>query len=112
MATCRRKQSQLCVSIDPALPQQRKHHTLPHHYLLREDENAQRLAFCLDIIDRVQPYTAVIKLNQHYLFGFTKRDHHTLTQAIKDNAMLSLLDLKVNDIRDSMQFAFYARAFC
>lgn len=101
------KNSVLCVGVDPALPKQRENRTIPKKYVDTYDENEARLNFCLDIIDMVKDSAVAIKPNQQYVFGFTKKQHKRLTDAIKKNDMLSILDYKLNDISDTVESAVF-----
>jgi orotidine-5'-phosphate decarboxylase len=101
------KNSILCVGIDPALPRQRRSNTIPEKYLQEKNENEARLNFCLDIIDLVKDSAVAVKPNQQYIFGFSKRDHKTLTDSIRRNGLISILDYKLNDISDTVESAIF-----
>lgn len=103
----RERKTILCVGIDPALPTQRKEKTIPSKYVDLENENESRLSFCLDIIDLVKDSTLAIKPNQQYIFGFTKNHHRALTDSIRRNGMLSILDYKLNDISDTAESGIF-----
>lgn len=101
------KNSTLCVGIDPALPGQRKDKIIPKKYYEGNDENKSRLSFSLDIIELVKENTVAIKPNQQYIFGFTKKEHRILTDSIRRNDMLSIIDYKLNDISDTVESAIF-----
>jgi len=103
----REKNTFLCVGVDPALPRQRKENTIPQKYVGINDENEARLNFCLDVIDMVKDYAIAIKPNQQYIFGFTKKQHQKLTEFIRQNGMLSILDYKLSDISDTVASAIF-----
>jgi orotidine 5'-phosphate decarboxylase subfamily 2 len=102
-----RKNSVLCVGLDPALPQQRKTNTIPDKYLLGKNPNQARLDFCLDIIKLTQDYSCAFKPNQQYVAGFTHEEHRTLTKSIREANAVSILDYKLNDIGDTVESAMY-----
>jgi orotidine-5'-phosphate decarboxylase len=97
------KNSVLCIGLDPALPYQRSKNVIPQKYLKVYDENEARLNFCLDIVEQVNEFCIAAKPNQQYLLGLTKKQHQKLTGTIKKAKMLSILDYKLNDIRDTVE---------
>jgi orotidine-5'-phosphate decarboxylase len=102
----RRKDTILCVGLDPALPGQRKGQVIPEKYV-GADENSTRLQFCLDIIERTNQYASVYKPNFQYIMGFTSREHSMLVSAIKKVDAVAILDYKLNDIGDTMESALF-----
>jgi orotidine 5'-phosphate decarboxylase subfamily 2 len=106
------KDSILCVGLDPALPRQRVRDVIPSEYLTTTDENEARLNFCLDIVEQVKEYSIAAKPNQQYVLGFTKQQHRKLTDAIRRSRMLSILDYKLNDIRDTVESSLFHLAEC
>jgi len=107
-----KKRSVLCVGLDCALPKQRSKNTIPSSYLEVLDQNEARLNFCLDIIEEIRDYSIAAKPNQQYVMGFTKEQHRTLTDAIRRNQMVSILDYKLNDIGDTVDSAIFHLAEC
>jgi len=101
------KDSVLCIGLDPALPQQRNNNTIPSKYIDRYNENDSRLNFCLDIINEVSDYCIAAKPNHQYIFGFSKKEHQVLTASIREHGMLSILDYKLNDIKDSVESSIF-----
>jgi orotidine-5'-phosphate decarboxylase len=106
------KDSVLCVGLDPALPSQRSKDVIPQQYLKVDDENEVRLDFCLDIVEQVNESCTAAKPNQQYVFGWTKKQHQKLTSAIRKANMLSILDYKLNDIRDTVESSLFHLAEC
>jgi len=102
-----KKDSLLCVGLDPALPKQRSTNTISTRYLEEGDENEARLQFCLDIIDETKDFCCAYKPNQQYVWGFTKSQHKTLTTAIHNADAISLLDYKLNDIGATIDSALF-----
>ena len=94
-----KKNSLLCVGIDPAEPSQRSKSCLP--------EGISKLDFCLKIIEDVAPYSAAIKPNRQYLRDFSRSQFQTLNEAIHHHGMVSIDDSKIADIGDTNDSAFY-----
>jgi len=101
------KKTVLCVGLDPALPGQRARNVIPAGYLQGRDENAARLAFCLDIIEQTKGSCCAYKPNQQYVAGFTAEEHRALTKAIRAEGAVSVLDYKLSDIGDTLESALY-----
>lgn len=106
------KDSVLCVGLDPALPKQRAKDVIPPKYLKSGDENEARLNFCLDMVEQVKESCIAAKPNQQYVIGFTKQQHRKLTGTIRKLKMLSILDYKMNDIRDTVESGLFHLAEC
>ncbi|MEM2906339.1 MAG: orotidine 5'-phosphate decarboxylase / HUMPS family protein, partial [Candidatus Bathyarchaeia archaeon] len=106
-ALASQKDTVLCVGLDPALPGQRPKTVIPARYLQGRDENAARLAFCLDIIEQTRGSCCAFKPNQQYAAGFTSHEHRALTKAIRDAGAASILDCKLSDISDTLESALY-----
>lgn len=111
-ALLKEKNSVLCVGLDPALPKQRDKDAIPPKYLKDADENEARLNFCLDLVDQVKEHSIAAKPNQQYVLGFTKQQHRKLTDTIRRLNMLSILDYKLNDIRDTVESGLFHLAEC
>ncbi|MEM2094176.1 MAG: orotidine-5'-phosphate decarboxylase [Candidatus Bathyarchaeia archaeon] len=110
--TQRERRSLLCVGLDPALPAQRREHTIDRRYLEGADENEARLSFCLEIIEATKDYACAFKPNQQYLLGFSKKEHSRLSSAINKAGAVSILDCKLGDLADSVESAlFHIRGF-
>jgi orotidine 5'-phosphate decarboxylase subfamily 2 len=99
------KNSILCIGLDPALPQQRKHNVIPSKYL--DKENEARLNFCLDLLDETADFCVAAKPNEQYLRGFTTNNHKKLTDSIRKHGLLSIYDCKLGDIRDTAESALF-----
>ena len=106
------KESVLCVGLDPALPSQRSKDIIPQRYIQVDDENEDRLNFCLDMVEQVNDSCIAAKPNQQYVFGWTKKQHQKLTHAARKARMLSILDYKLNDIRDTVESSIFHLAEC
>jgi orotidine-5'-phosphate decarboxylase len=103
----RRKDSVLCVGLDPALPAQRRTHVISATYLDAAESSDARFQFCLDRIDAIADAAIAVKPNQQYLFGFTAAQHRTLTASAHAHDLLAILDYKLNDIGSTAQSALY-----
>jgi orotidine-5'-phosphate decarboxylase len=102
-----KKDSILCVGLDPAFPRQRSENTMPKNYVQKTDENKARLQFCLDIIDQTKNFCCAYKPNQQYVWGLTKTQHKRLTTAIHKAEAFSILDYKLNDIGATTESALF-----
>ncbi len=94
----KKKDSLLCVSLDPALPSQRSRHVMP-------DDN--RINFMKKIISEVAPYCSAVKLNRQYLIGLTADEIRQINIFIHQNDMLSIIDHKLGDIDTSNDSAIF-----
>ena len=99
----KKKNSLLCVGLDPALPNQRSENVIPNKYMKGCDENTARLNFCLDIIDSIADYAIAVKLNEQYMFGITREQHQKIADCLKKRELLSIYDCKLGDIGDSVE---------
>lgn len=97
-----RKNSLLCVGIDPAEFGQRSGNTLR--------KGQSKLEYCIQVIEQVAPYCAAIKPNRQYLRDFSRKDFQTLTACIHDHNMVAIDDSKIADIGDTNNSAFYHSA--
>jgi len=102
-----KKDSILCVGLDPASPRQRSENTMPKNYVEKADENEARLQFCLDIIDQTKNFCCAYKPNQQYVWGLTKTQHKVLTNTIDKAEAFSILDYKLNDIGATTESALF-----
>ena len=93
LETVRRKNSQLCVGIDPAEKGQR-----PGAVLANAEE---KLAFCLDLVAKVAPFASAIKPNRNYFKDFSRAQMVALNQKIHECDMLSIDDSKLADIGET-----------
>ena len=98
-AAVARKNSLLCVGIDPADDGQRRANTLAR--------GEDKLAFCLSVIEKVSPYAAAIKPNRQYIRDFSRKEMLALTSKIHELGMVAIDDSKIADIGDTNDAAFY-----
>lgn len=102
-----RRNSVLCLGLDPALPRQRNKYVIPREYISGFDENKARLKFCGDILSLTADFCVAAKVNEQYLRGLTAEDHRELTKLAHDMGMLSIYDCKLGDIGDTVESAVF-----
>jgi len=93
-----KKDSVLCVGLDPALPSQREKNVMP---------TDNRIEFMKSIIHDVAPYASAIKMNRQYLIGLSVDELKQLNVLIHQNNMLSIIDHKLGDIGSSNASAIF-----
>ncbi|MHA1199747.1 MAG: orotidine 5'-phosphate decarboxylase / HUMPS family protein [Candidatus Heimdallarchaeaceae archaeon] len=93
-----RKNSLLCISLDPALPSQRSRN------VMADDD---RVSFMKKLISEVAPFCCAIKLNRQYLIGLTADEIRSINIAIHQNDMISIIDHKLGDIDTSNESAIF-----
>ncbi len=94
-----RKKTILCVGLDPAHYGQRQQNTL--------GEGLRKVDFCLEMIEKLAPYCAAMKLNLQYFRDLSGAERRTLTDAIHAHDMLAVDDAKVCDIGSTNDAAFF-----
>lgn len=94
-----KKQSVLCVGIDPANQDQRQTNAI--------DLGHDKLNWTLNMIEAVAPFAAGIKLNRNYFKDCSADQLSKLTGAIRSFGMISIDDSKVADIGDSNDAGIY-----
>ncbi|HYX31503.1 MAG TPA: orotidine 5'-phosphate decarboxylase [Oligoflexus sp.] len=99
LQAAQRKNSLLCVGIDPAEAAQRHGHQMP--------EGVSKTEWTRHIIDAVAPYTAGIKLNRNYFKDITREDMRSLNDRIHEQGMISIDDSKLADIGDTNDAGIY-----
>ena len=98
-----KKQTVLCVGIDPANQDQRQNQAI--------DQNLDKLSWTLNMIEAVAPFAAGIKLNRNYFKDCSADQISRLTGAIQSFGMISIDDSKIADIGDSNDAGiFHAKA--
>ncbi|MFH1055838.1 MAG: orotidine-5'-phosphate decarboxylase [Candidatus Altiarchaeota archaeon] len=103
--------SNLCVGLDPALPEQRRSDVIKKQYA--GDAGDIILQFSLDIVDAVGDHCCAIKTNSQYaLFALSHNKLETLNQEIHKHGLLSILDHKLGDIGSTNDSALYWAKKC
>jgi len=96
------KSSILCVGIDPAEHGQRPSRALP--------AGADKLAWCVDLVEQTAPYAAAIKPNRSYIEDFSRTQTRQLVQHTKSFGLVTILDRKAADIGSTLDSAIYHAA--
>lgn len=99
LATVKKKNSILCVGLDPVETGQNSNSSLA--------TSVEKLNWCLDLIEKVAPFAAAIKPNRKYIQDFSREQTQTLTKAIHDFGMLAIDDGKITDIGATLESAIY-----
>jgi len=85
-----KKQTLLCVGLDPAEPAQRPNAEL--------SSTNDKLAWSLALVKNVAAHAAAIKLNRNYYKDFSRSDMQKLVSTIHNHNMLAIDDSKIADI--------------
>lgn len=101
-AAVRRKNSILCVGLDPAEPGQRTDFVWE-----RLTQGISKLDACIDFVTEVAPNAAAIKLNRNYVKDFSRNEMRRLNDHIHALGMLSIDDCKLADIGETNDAAFF-----
>jgi orotidine 5'-phosphate decarboxylase subfamily 2 len=99
LAAAQRKNSLLCVGIDPAEVAQRQGKQMP--------EGVSKTEWTRSIIEAVAPYTAGIKLNRNYFKDISRQAMRALNDHIHALDMVSIDDSKLADIGDTNDAGIY-----
>ena len=103
----RKKDSFLCVGIDPAIKGMRDKYIVPPGITKGNVVDGVK-EFCLNVIRSVGPFTPVIKPNGQfllYLLGFNEIAE--IVNAIHEMECIALLDIKLSDIGTTMDAGLY-----
>jgi orotidine 5'-phosphate decarboxylase subfamily 2 len=98
-AAVARKDSILCAGLDPADYWQAAENTLP--------EKVDKLAWCLDFIDKVAPYAAAVKPNRNFIKDFSQSEVRSIVDRIHSHGMVAIDDSKLADIGNTNDSGFY-----
>lgn len=104
MATVQKKNSILCVGLDPAEPGQRA------DLIWERLANTSKLDACLEFVSEVAPFAAAIKLNRNYVKDFSRSEMRRVNDRIHSLGMLSIDDCKLADIGETNDAAFFHAA--
>ena len=103
-----RKNSYLCVGIDPALPSMRDKFVIPRFLVEKYGMREGIKKFCLEMIKAVAPYTSLIKPNKQYLVNpLNYEDVQEIVTEIKRHQCLALIDAKLTDIGSTNRADLY-----
>jgi orotidine-5'-phosphate decarboxylase len=96
------KKTQLCVGLDPAEHGQKAKNTLP--------QGADKLKWCLQFIDAVEPYASAVKINRNFIKDLSRKETQKLCRHIHDYDMVIIDDAKLCDVGSSNDAGFYHAA--
>ncbi len=99
LAAVARKNSLLCVGIDPAEIEQRHGQQIP--------EGADKAEWTLAIIEAVAPFSSGIKLNRNYFKDLSRSAIRALNDRVHALGMISIDDSKLADIGDTNDAGIY-----
>ncbi|MBI4152904.1 orotidine-5'-phosphate decarboxylase [Candidatus Woesearchaeota archaeon] len=94
-----KKNSILCIGLDPAEQRQRNDDTIPR--------GTSKLDWCLNIIDQVAPFAAAVKPNRKYIKDLSREDVKKITGRIHQHDMLAIIDSKMTDIGETNDAALF-----
>ena len=94
-----KKNSLLCIGLDPAEPEQRKQDTIP--------PGTSKLDWCLNIIEQVAPFAAAIKQNRKYIKDLSREQVKKITHKIHHHSMIAIIDSKITDIGETNDAALF-----
>jgi orotate phosphoribosyltransferase len=94
----KRKNSILCVGLDPAEYGQRAESIY---------QGFRKIDWCLEFITIVAPFAAAIKPNRNYIKDLKREDVQIITKLIHDLGMISIDDSKLVDIGETNDSGFY-----
>ncbi|MDJ0272087.1 MAG: orotidine-5'-phosphate decarboxylase [Candidatus Caldarchaeum sp.] len=66
-------------------------------------QTAEKLRFCLNMVDAVEPYIAAVKVNENFVRDFSLADHRRLTEKIRGAGLVSIYDCKMCDIDNTVK---------
>jgi orotidine-5'-phosphate decarboxylase len=103
----KKKDSFLCVGLDPAVAGIRKKYIVPPE-LTEKNISKGVKNFCINIIRSVGPFTPIIKPNaQFLLYLLSYKDIVEIVETIHDVDCLALLDIKLSDVGSTMDAALF-----
>ncbi|MFH1126441.1 MAG: orotidine-5'-phosphate decarboxylase [Candidatus Altiarchaeota archaeon] len=103
----KKKESILCVGLDPGLRAFRKEDVVPLKYE-KGDVEQGLLDYCLEMIETTADYACAIKPNSQYLlFTLGIKELKKINQKAHKEGLLSILDHKLGDIGSTNEAAFY-----
>lgn len=97
-----KKNSLLCVNIDPAEWGQRDQGTL--------SESEDKCSWISQLIEKVAPFASGIKINRQYIKDLSRSQAKSLNHLIHQHDMISIDDSKIADIGDTNDAALYHAA--
>ena len=95
----RRKNSILCVGLDPAEYGQRADGYLP--------QGADKFEWCIKLIEEVAKFASGIKPNRNYIKDFSRKQTRDLVSRIHELGMVAIDDSKLTDIGETNDSGLY-----
>lgn len=95
----RRKNSTLCVGEDPVDYMQATENTMPR--------KANKYKWCMNLIEKVAPYSAAIKINRNFIKDLSGKQVENLVDLIHLLGMLAIADDKLVDIGNTNDSGVY-----
>ena len=103
-----RKNSVLCVGLDPATAEMRDKDVVPSKYFHGKTAEEGLMDYCIDIVKKTSPHTCAYKINTQYvLFNLNVEQLRKLNDVIHQCGCLSILDHKLGDIGFSNNAALF-----
>jgi orotidine-5'-phosphate decarboxylase len=104
----RKKNSFLCVGIDPVTTDIRQKNVIPPELIETQGLYGGIKEFCLEIIEKVTPFAPLIKPNAQFLvYALDFSGLKEIVDKIHDGDSLALLDIKLSDIGTTMDAGLY-----
>jgi orotidine 5'-phosphate decarboxylase subfamily 2 len=91
-----KKNSILCIGLDPADKNQK--HDSPIQ---------DKVQWCTDLITKVAPFAAAIKVNRNYILDLSREQVQQLVNHIQKHGMIAIIDHKLADMGETNDSAFY-----
>ncbi len=95
----RKKKSTLCVGEDPVDYMQATENTMPR--------KANKYKWCMNLIEKVAPYSAAIKINRNFVKDLSGKQIENLVDRIHELGMLAIADDKLVDIGNTNDSGVY-----
>jgi orotidine-5'-phosphate decarboxylase len=104
----RKKNSFLCVGVDPATTDIRRKNVIPPELMGEKGLYGGIKEFCLEIIEKVTPFAPLIKPNAQFLvYALDFCGLKEIVDKIHDGNSLALLDIKLSDIGTTIDAGLY-----
>lgn len=103
----KRKNSVLCVGLDPVSIFQQDMGATPRKYFEKKGEAEALHDFCLDLIAQTKASACAYKLNAQFALPFSATQLQSLGSAIAEAGAVSIFDNKLSDIGSSNDAALY-----
>ncbi|MBU1198063.1 orotidine-5'-phosphate decarboxylase [Candidatus Micrarchaeota archaeon] len=102
-----KKNSVLCVGLDPVSIFFKDTGSIPRKYFEKKDEVQGMADFCLDLVDQTKSHACAYKINAQFALPFSIRQLNEITARVSQTGAISIFDLKLSDIGSSNESAIY-----